>query len=120
MPMTGLTKSAPTIANDSRAAHTMSSSPRYVPATVRAAMNGKVSARATRMTTGSPAGRGAEARRTGMGAWALEELFDERGDVVAPAAEHRPDPTDPHPLRAPPGTRHLRDARPVPPVARHA
>src|SRR2546426_2325156 len=109
MPMTGLTKSAPTIANASQAAHTMSSSPRYVPATVRAAMKGKVSARATRMRTGSPAGRGAEARRTGMGVWMLEELFDERGDVVAAAVEHRPDQTDSHPLEAAPGALHLRD-----------
>src|SRR2546430_10994129 len=64
--MTGWARSTPTIANATQAAPTMISSPRYVPATVRAATSGSASATTIRIASGIAPVRRVALRRAGM------------------------------------------------------
>src|SRR5262245_33783712 len=96
-PTTGRTNSTPTTASASQPAVTMTSLPRYVPATVPAPITGSATAIAARTGRGVPpevrlttdvAGI-SRRRHAGRDGPASEHFLEERGNVVAAAVQHR-------------------------------
>src|SRR4029450_7497120 len=121
-PTTGRTNSTPTTASASQPAVTMTSLPRYVPATVPAPITGSATAIAARTGTGVPpegrlrtdvAGIGRR-RHAGRDGPASEHFLEERGNVVAAAIQDRADESHPTALEGaerPPHARHTRRVR---------